>query len=60
MTGLGRRAEIAPLHIRDHARTKGRNWYGLLNVYAKPLCQLRQNHVDEQHTSNTSKRETNP
>jgi hypothetical protein len=32
----------------------------LLNVHGKTLCQSRQNHLDQQHTPNTSNRETNP
>jgi hypothetical protein len=30
----------------------------LLNVHGKTLCQSRQNHLDQQHTPNFTKRET--
>jgi hypothetical protein len=31
-----------------------------LNVHGKPLCQSRQNHLNQQDTPNFTKRETNP
>jgi hypothetical protein len=60
VTGLGSRAEIARRHIGNHARAKGCRWCGVLNVHRSVLCQSRQNHLDQQHTPNITKRETNP
>lgn len=60
VTCMGCRAEIAGCHIRDHARTKRRHWCRLRNVHGNVLCPSRQNHLDQQHTPNITKRQTNP
>jgi hypothetical protein len=59
MTGLGCSSDIAPCHVRNHPRKKGRNWFGVLNVHGKTLCQPRQNYLEQQQTPDLKNRATN-